>query len=94
MKRSKKRQSLSPRDFATQSNEIQTELSLVREVRDLWLQQAQGLGKDRQPEFQRDISRLEKDLEELRRRARKTENKRVGDGHPHGGGTVGQAWGD
>lgn len=94
MRRSKKRQSLSPRDFATQSNEIEAELSLVREVRDLWIEQARGIGKDRTGEFQRQINRLESDLDELRRRARRTNIERMSSDRERPGGTVGQAWGD
>lgn len=95
MRRSKRRQALSPRDFAAQSNEIESELLLVREVRDLWIEQARGIGKDRQPEFQRQIDRLEQDLDELRKRARRTDNGRVGTNETgNAAGTVGQAWGD
>lgn len=91
MTRSTQRQPLSPRDFATQSREIEAELSLVREVRDLWVRQARGIGKDRTLDFQRQITRLEGDLDGLRR-ARRTESKRTGGPAAGAHGTVGQPW--
>lgn len=94
MRRSKQQQPLSPRDFATQSNEIETELSFVRHVRDQWIEKARGIGKDRTGEFKRQISRLEGDLDELRRRARRTEGERLPDRGPDNPGMAGQAWGD
>ncbi len=91
MTRSTQRQPLSPRDFATQSHEIEAELSLVREVRDLWVRQARGIGKDRTLDFQRQITRLEGDLDGLRR-ARPAESNRAGNLPAGARGTVGQPW--
>jgi len=93
MKREKPRQTLSPRDLATQSSEIEAELSLAREVRDLWIRQARGIGKDRTLEFQRQIARLEGDLHDLRQGARRREGKRLGNPPPCTHGIAGQAWG-
>lgn len=94
MRRSKQRQPLSPRDFTTQANELETELTIAREVRDLWLKRARGIGKDRTSEFKQQIARLEDDLDDLRRRAQQTEGKRMGDSPPGASGMMGQAWGD
>lgn len=94
MRRSTQRQPLSPRDFATQAGEIESELRLAREVRDLWLSHAKGLGKDRTAELQRQVNRLQSDLDDLRRRARRTDSNRRGGSAGGGSGTVGQAWGD
>ena len=88
------RQPLSPRDFSTQTNEIEAELALVRATREIWLARARGIGRDRTSEFDRDIARLEGAREALRRRARHTANSRVSKDEGHSGGPMSQAWGD
>ncbi|MEO8540190.1 MAG: hypothetical protein ABI577_10660 [bacterium] len=71
-------QPLSPKDYAIQSNEIEAELRQVRETQRAWLASASGIGRDRTKEFAADIERLKTDMDGLRKRAQRTQRKRIG----------------
>jgi hypothetical protein len=80
-----KRQSVSPRDFAIQSRELERELKLTRETKEEWMQLARGIGGDRTDDFEAEIARIERELQSLRERAELTQRKRAANRARRGG---------